>query len=112
MTYKQGDIVIIPFPFTDLSQRKRRPALIISNNIVNATGDYLLAQVTSRNKNDNLSIEIADSDYASAPLPVKSYVRVHKIFCLHGSLIEKKVAVTTDNFVQQVNQKIRTLLLP
>lgn len=78
ITYRQGDIVIIPFPFTDLSQRKRRPALVISNDTVNATGDYLMAQITSRQKYDGLSIEITANDYSANPLPVVSYVRIHK----------------------------------
>ena len=46
--YKQGDIVSVNFPFTDISQTKRRPALVISNDLVNQTGDYLLAQITFR----------------------------------------------------------------
>ncbi len=80
--YTQGDIVLIPFPFTNLSQTKRRPALIISNNKVNETGDYLLVQITSRVKSDSLSEEIKDNDYTESRLPATSYVRIHKIFCL------------------------------
>jgi mRNA interferase MazF len=40
MKYKKGDIVIIGFPFSELSSTKKRPALIISNDTVNKTGDY------------------------------------------------------------------------
>ena len=111
MIYRQGDIVVVPFPFTDLSQRRRRPALVISNHRVNSTGDYLLAQITSRKKNDSLSVEITTSDYVGNLLPVVSYVRTHKIFCLNGSLIEKQVTTTTNNFIQQVIQEINVLLL-
>ena len=110
MTYKQGDVVIIPFPFTDLSQRKRRPALVVSNDKVNTTGDYLLAQITSKNKRDTLSIAIGDDDYSGNALPVVSYVRTHKLFCLNGSLIEKRASAVTENFVEQVNHKINSLL--
>lgn len=39
-TYQQGDIVVVDFPFTDVSQTKRRPALVLSNQTVNQTGDY------------------------------------------------------------------------
>lgn len=110
MNYKQGDIVVIPFPFTDLSQRKRRPALVISNDTVNTTGDYLLAQITSKNRRDKLSVAIVNDDYQGKPLPIASYVRIHKLFCLNESLIEKKVSVVTESFVERVNQKINTLL--
>jgi len=40
--YAQGDIVVVSFPFTDISQTKKRPALVLSNHLVNQTGDYLL----------------------------------------------------------------------
>jgi mRNA-degrading endonuclease toxin of MazEF toxin-antitoxin module len=46
MKYKKGDIVIIRFPFSDLTKTKKRPALIISNDIVNKTGDYLMVPPT------------------------------------------------------------------
>ena len=56
MRYKKGDIVIIGFPFSDLSRTKKRPALIISNDTVNNTGDYLVVQVTSKIRNDIFSL--------------------------------------------------------
>lgn len=48
MKYKKGDIVIAKFPFSDLSNSKKRPALIISNEVANQTGVYLLVQITSK----------------------------------------------------------------
>jgi len=56
MNYQKGDIVIIQFPFSDLSRVKKRPSLIISNDVVNQTGDYLMVQITSKIKNDELSV--------------------------------------------------------
>ncbi|MEY3418047.1 MAG: hypothetical protein RL060_2159 [Bacteroidota bacterium] len=55
--YKQGDIVVVSFPFTDGSTFKKRPALIISNSTINKTGDYLLVQITSKINTDTLSIK-------------------------------------------------------
>ena len=51
-TYSQGEIVVINFPFTDISGTKKRPALILSNDTINQTGDYLLAMITSQVKRD------------------------------------------------------------
>jgi mRNA interferase MazF len=58
MKYKKGDIVILSFPFSDFSRKKKRPALIISNEIVNKTGDYLMVQITSKIRNDDLSLSL------------------------------------------------------
>ena len=47
-TYKQGDIVLIPFPFTDLSRAKKRPALVVSADWYNTSRqDFVLAAITS-----------------------------------------------------------------
>ncbi len=85
--YNQGDIVVVDFPFTDVSQTKKRPALVLSNLIVNQTGDYLLVMITSQVKYDGLSLPIASTDYVEKPLPLTSFIRVHRIFLLNESLI-------------------------
>lgn len=63
--YTRGDIVLIPFPFTDLTASKLRPAIVVSNSNVNKTTDLILAQITSEIKNDNFSFEIRDADVTS-----------------------------------------------
>lgn len=68
MNYKRGDIVWVKFPFSDASSFKLRPALIIANDIVNNTGDYLLMQVTARLRGDNFSQIILYEDYNEDPL--------------------------------------------
>jgi len=75
-TNKQGDIIVVKFPFTDGSEFKKRPALIISNETVNKTTDYLIVQITSKNNIDELSVFIDDTDCLQ-PLPLKSYIRLH-----------------------------------
>jgi mRNA interferase MazF len=76
MKYKKGDIVIIGFPFSDLSTIKKRPALIISNDMVNKTGDYLMVQVTSIIRNDRLSLTINKADFVNGKeLPLQSCIR-------------------------------------
>lgn len=58
MSYKRSDIVWIKFPFSDAFSDKLRPALIISNDTINKTGDYLLMQITTRLRADVLSLAI------------------------------------------------------
>ena len=80
MKYSKGDIVWVDFPFTDASQSKPRPAMIISNSRVNRTGDYLLIMITSKIKKDKLSIKIKDSDYRSTSLEIQSYTKPTQVF--------------------------------
>ena len=88
--YQQGDIVVVLFPFADNSQHKKRPALIISNALVNKTGDYLMVQITSKQKTDGLSLQINQTDFSNEPLVLKSFIRCHKIFLLNESMILNK----------------------
>ncbi|WP_016776133.1 type II toxin-antitoxin system PemK/MazF family toxin [Anaerophaga thermohalophila] len=111
MKYKKGDIVIIGFPFSDLSRTKKRPALIISNDSVNNTGDYLMVQVTSKIRNDSLSLLINKSDFVNGKeLPLQSCIRLHKIFLLNESLIISKNTAVDTGFLNSVIDKITGLL--
>ena len=89
--YLRGDIVLINFPFTDLSGTKVRPAIVISNAKVNKTQDLILAQITSNISNDEFSFEIKDKD-VTHPLRGYSEVRCHKIFTGSKTLISKKIS--------------------
>ena len=108
--FKKGDIVAVNFPFSDLSGRKKRPALILSNDKVNQSGDLLLIQITSKVKRDGFSLPLEDSNYEGQPLPLKSFIRIHKIFTLHESLIINKVTGITSEFNETVTHKIIELI--
>jgi mRNA interferase MazF len=108
--YKQGDVVVVNFPFSDLSQTKRRPVLVISNNLVNRTGDYLLMQITSQLLNDGLSLPIESSDYSTRPLQLSSFVRLHKVFLLNESLIIRKETELKLSFHQKMLSAFQRLI--
>lgn len=110
MSYKRGDIVWVKFPFSDASSDKLRPALIISNDTINNTGDYLLMQVTTRLRGDTLSQIILHKDYNEDPLLKQSELRLHKIFILHSSLISNKITTVSDEFMKIVINKLLSLL--
>jgi mRNA interferase MazF len=90
-TYDRFDVVVVPFPFTDSEQTKRRPALVLSsskyfNNKSHAT---VLAMITSALHNPRpLDIEI--KNLKSAGLPSQSIVRM-KLFTLDHQLILNKL---------------------
>jgi len=108
--YSQGDIVVVDFPFTDVSQTRKRPALVLSNQTVNQTGDYLLVMITSQVKHDGLSLPIAPTDHADRPLPLTSFVRVHKIFLLNESLVSYRFSEVTSSLRQAVSRQLAELM--
>jgi mRNA interferase MazF len=111
MRYKKGEIVIIGFPFSDLSRTKKRPALIISNDTVNKTGDYLMVQVTSNIRNDSLSLPLDKSDFINGQeLPLQSCIRLHKIFLLNKSLIISKNTAVNAGFLESTIESITKLI--
>ncbi len=110
MSYRKGDIVWVDFPFTDGSQSKHRPAMIISNNKVNRTGDYLLVMITSKIRKDKLSLLLKNTDYKNKPLEIKSFIRLHKIFILNETLILGKKAGVTTIFYTRFLQRLVNLI--
>ncbi|MBU0694739.1 MAG: type II toxin-antitoxin system PemK/MazF family toxin [Candidatus Omnitrophica bacterium] len=75
--FVKGDVVVVPFPFSDLTQAKRRPALVI----VKLEGDDLiLCQVTSQSIRDKYAVSVDESDFETGTLKQKSSVRPNRIF--------------------------------
>ena len=108
--YRQGAIVVVLFPFTDGSGSKKRPALIISNELINKTGDYLVVQITSKNNIDELSIPIEKKD-CIIELPLVSFVRPHKIFTIHESLFVSKITDANPEFFERITDKIYSFIV-
>jgi len=75
--FVKGDVVVVPFPFSDLTTSKRRPALVLTE----LTGDDLiLCQITSQNIRDVYSMELCDNDFESGGLSKPSNVRPNRLF--------------------------------
>jgi len=109
MSFKKGDIVVIPVPFTDNTTVKKRPAVVLSGNEVHATGDVLIAQITSKVYRDNLSFILSATDI-TVPLLKQSHVRIHKLFVLEERLIEKKVSELIPSAYSQLASRISALI--
>ena len=90
MIYNQFDIVVIPFPFTDLNTDKRRPALVLSTkNFNNQSGNYVLAMITSQN-NPDWPLDTRIGSMQKAGLKAPSKIRM-KLFTLDSRLIVRKI---------------------
>ncbi len=99
----KGDVVVIPFPFSDLRGSKRRPALTISN----LEGyDLILCQITSKNVKDAYSIELKDDDFDIGGLRQESNIRPNKIFTADEDIILYKVGRLKIHKLQEVIDRI------
>ena len=93
--YKQREIVLIPFPYADLSNTKRRPVLIVSSNDYNHCHNDVIVAVISSNlgHKDDYSILLEDKDLELGILPESSVIKVHKLFTISKSRIIKKFSL-------------------
>ena len=93
-TFAKGDIVLFPFPYTDLSHRKLRPSLVISDEMGE---DILLCQITSRKiRKDKYSVELGKNDTVGGSLQIDSYIRANMIFTASKAQIFKKICRVRD----------------
>jgi mRNA interferase MazF len=83
--------------------------LVASYEAVNKTGDYLIVQITSKLNNDYPSIHIDDTNCLQ-PLPLKSYIRTHKIFTVHKNHILSKITAVKPVFLKTVTDMICSLI--
>ena len=103
---RQGDIVLVPIPFTDLSSTRRRPVIVISNDEYNrTTADVIVVAMTSHPATTKFSFTITSSDLVSGTLNHPGRVRVDKIYTLSQRIIVKtfgQVNSATLNRIRQV----------
>ncbi len=105
---EQGDIVLIPVPFTNLSSQKRRPVIVISNNTYNQkTPDHIVVAMTSNPAPTDYSFRITSADLEKGALNRPGTIRVDKIYTLSQSIVVKtfgRVDVATLKRIRQILQ--------
>ena len=95
----KGDIVVIPFPFSDLSGSKRRPAFVLA---ALPGDDIILCQITSKAAKDRFSITLSFSDFKTGGLPVESYIRPNRIFTADKRIILRKAGTVKQSLTSSV----------
>jgi mRNA interferase MazF len=99
----KGDVVIFPFPFSDLSSTKKRPALVIA---ALSGDDAILCQITSKSIKDLYAISLLESDFKSGSLQQESNIRPNRLFTADSSLILSTIGHLVDAKVVEVTNKI------
>ena len=105
--FVKGDVVVVPFPFSDLTQTKRRPALIVANL---SGDDLILCQITSQNVRDSYSVAITNTDFNNGGLNKNSNVRPNRIFTADRKIIIYKVGQLKSKKLAEVTREIINIL--
>lgn len=104
-----GAVVLIPFPFSDLSRAKLRPAVVLADA---GRGDFILCQVTSNPYADPTAIELRDDSFASGSLQRTSYARPGKLFTAHESLVRGQAGMLRPDVLRDLSARVIALLQP
>ncbi|NOT59640.1 MAG: type II toxin-antitoxin system PemK/MazF family toxin [Acidobacteria bacterium] len=109
--YKQREIVLVPFPYSDLSRLKRRPVLIVSNDDYNQNfPDVLVCVISTNLHQDGYSVVLSNDDLEVGILPESSNVRAHKLFTVHQDEIVKRFSQVKSEYFEKVADKIKHLI--
>ena len=111
--YKRGDIVLVPFPFTDFSTLKQRPALVISSDAFNRSReDVILVALTSQSnaasKGGNYAIKGAEQKRSG--LLIEGVVLVGKIITIDQRLIRGKLGTLTPKVLEEISGRISKII--
>lgn len=106
-TFTVGQVVVLPFPFSDLSQKKLRPALLLAEA---GRGDWIACQITSNPYADAQAITLAESDFVEGSLQRVSYLRPGKLFTCHESLPVNTVGLLNTAALQQARSAVIQLI--
>jgi mRNA interferase MazF len=112
-SYRRGEVVLVPFPFTDLSSAKQRPALVVSPDGWNASqSDVLLVALTSQ-----IPVPLPAGDVLLSPddlrtggLPKATLARPTKLITIHQALIRRSLGQVSEPTLKNVLSTLRSFL--
>jgi mRNA interferase MazF len=97
--FVKGDVVVAPFPFSDLSAAKKRPVLVLA---ALAGNDVILCQITSQAVADRYAVPLTDRDFTSGGLRQTSNVRPNRLFTAESSIILYRAGTISAAKMQEV----------
>lgn len=105
--FAAGQVIVPPFPFSDLSRSKYRPALLLADA---GRGDWIACQITSNPYADPRVVEIDDADFSAGGLLRVSYARPGKLFTAHDSVFVSGAGTLTNEKLAQVREAVVDIL--
>ena len=104
-----GEVILVPFPFSDLSATRLRPAVCLA---AAGRGDWVRCQITSNSYGDPDAIPLSAADFAAGGLLVASVARPGKLFTANTSLMVRSVGKLTDAAANRILDAVIRLLRP
>jgi mRNA interferase MazF len=99
-----GDVVVLPFPFTDLASSKVRPALVIA---ASTRDDILLCQITSKAGGNPDAVAIKGNDFVGPEqLPRDSYALPHRLVTANESCVRRTAGRLQDAKLQEIRERV------
>ena len=102
-----GQVVLVPFPFSDLSRAKMRPAVVLAEA---GRDDWILCQVTSNPYGDEKAIPLREKDFQSGSLRVTSYARPGKLFTANAGLVAETIGVLKKTAIKRLIEGVVEIL--
>src|SRR5688572_22741243 len=106
--FVKGDVIVAPFPYSDLTSNKRRPAVVVTSL---DGDDLILCAISSQARVDEAyAIEIKKDDFVAGALKQTSYIRYDHLFTGDSNIVEYKVgALTRDKMVEVIERIVQML---
>jgi mRNA interferase MazF len=108
-TYKRFDVVVVPFPFTDRTTTKKRPALVLSSDIFNSGIAHSVMAMITTASHSTWPLDVGIVNLAEAGLKTPSIIRM-KLFTIDHMLIQKQIGSLSLQDQQSVESTLRSLL--
>lgn len=101
--FVKGDIVVLPFPYSDMSGSKKRPALVLADL---EGDDIILCQVTSQFVKDYYAVAINNTDFKQGSLNQPSNIRPNRLFTADKSIIVRTAGTVKSEVLERVIEKL------
>lgn len=102
--FVSGEVVVLPYPFTDMSSSKVRPALVLASL---TRGDVILCQITSQAGSHADAVPVNMTDFVpGAALPLDSYALPHRVVTAHESCVLRRAGRLKPTKLQEVRERV------
>lgn len=108
----KGKVVLVPFPFDDLSATKVRPAVCLTNPIGvhrHVVLAFITSQVPAPLVSSDIVLDTRDPDFSATGLRVSSTLRLHRLMTVATSIIQRELGELPPRMQAEVNAKLRDL---